>query len=194
MLLLTLLCQSQASFVIVILFSPFFWRSGYSSIAASTPSSPTRPVNDKDHELLFTKYIFSIMTSVTAIDSSSAIERRMTPFHALNDSSSGRKQFVGGASCFTILCVYVKQGLPPAYDGRNTTILHFQFTPRAGKPCQNHVIIVESLRANHARVNHVSKNPGLHTALKSAVKTFPISFIYNVSLHRYFKEIQYCQP
>ena len=137
MLLLTLLCQSQASFVIVILFSPFFWRSGYSSIAASTPSSPTRPVNDKDHELLFTKYIFSIMTSVTAIDSSSAIERRMTPFHALNDSSSGRKQFVGGASCFTILCVYVKQGLPPAYDGRNTTILHFQFTPRAGKPCQN---------------------------------------------------------
>ena len=30
-------------------------------------------------------------------------------------------------------------------------------TPRAGAPCQSHVIMVESRRANHARANHDSK-------------------------------------
>ena len=96
---LPLRCQSQVNFITAVLLLPFFWRKGYSSDAANTPSFPTRPVNDRDRALLFTTYILSTMTSLTAIDSTSATERRIAPFHALKDSSSGRKQF---AFCFAL--------------------------------------------------------------------------------------------
>ena len=62
---------------------------------AKTPSSPTRPVNDRDRVLLFTTYILSTMTSLTAKDSTSATKRRIGPFHALKNSSSGKRQFHG---------------------------------------------------------------------------------------------------
>jgi len=151
---LPLRCQSQVNFITAVLLLPFFWRKGYSSDAANTLSFPTRPVNDRDLELLFTTYILSTMTSLTAIDSTSATERRIAPFHALKDSSSGRKQF---AFCFALFCFKAKLGLPPGYYGRHpawsltsicfhylTTVTILHFPPRASASYQNHLIMVES--------------------------------------------------
>ena len=131
---------------------PFFWRKGYSSDRANTPSSLTRPVNDRDHKLLFPTYIciFAHYDIANSNRFHFLIPRVLTILLPVENSSLG-------AFCFALLCFYVKLGLPPDYYGRHlawsltsisffllTTVTIFHFPLRAGASCQNDAIMVES--------------------------------------------------